>query len=183
VQVPLSLETSPLKTSARERVLKGEIYSSAEVNDAGSDNKRTQSLHFSLAGMHKKTCPPVLAKISRYETYKNHLDFIKESTYDDIRERIRFKLSSSLLPFDMLLDFKLPRITSPGSYPFSFDNGFLAGLKGDIHVSEEKRGCFFYVSANWNGPHSSIPNTIFEFFTQTLTKIAMTNLFRLANSY
>ena len=141
-----------------------------------------QDLRFSIAGFHQKSCDYVLKKLSLYENYSDFLNFVKRSQYDEEKQEINFVLSHLLLPYDMSLIFKLPRITKEGVYPFSFDQGFLKDLKGNIHVQKINNRCLFYSEASWSGPHTKIPNTIFEFFSQTLAKMSMERLFRISNT-
>jgi hypothetical protein len=183
------MKNIPLKSDIKDHILKGKIYANSEVetvvlakSKTGKTLKR-QSLNFKTSGLHKKGCRFALKKLSKYENFKNYLDFVSESHYDDKRKRVFFKLSSVILPFDMNLDFILPRITKKGVYPFSFDKGFLFGLKGVIHVSEHKKRCLFYTEAKWEGPKTRIPDLVFEFFSTTISKIAMKRLFRMSSTY
>ncbi len=146
-----------------------------------SKNER-QSLDYKIYGLHPKSCSFALTKISRYERYSEFIDFVKKSRYDEKSQMVFFEFSSILLPFDMLLSFKLPRIDRPGTYQFSFDKGFLRGLVGSIDVRQENEQCFFHGSAKWNGPDSAIPDTVFELFSKNLGKAAMERIFRFSSS-
>lgn len=162
---------------ASKKVLeKNEIYALSQVQSG----KDWQSLSFAIVGQTNNNCRDGLRKMSRYETYSQYVGFIKKSSYDDTKEKVRFELSSSLLPFDMILAFKLPRIKSPGSYPFSFDSGFLKDLRGVIQVEERLGKCLFYTTADWKGPSTGIPDSVLSFFSQALSKISMENMFRIA---
>jgi len=170
--------TLPLGKKVTES-LNEEPYTHSRVS---SKDDSTQALHFIGAGLHPKSCSFALIKLSRYEDYSKFLSFIKTSAYDEQKQRIILKLSHTLLPFDMGLNFVLPRIKGPGTYPFRFDRGFLKGLKGAIHVSKHKERCLFYSEAHWEGPDSGINNQVFGFFSQALGKIAFERLFRISQT-
>lgn len=172
-----------LKPNVNRAVLKGDVYSNSEVESFKEGNLEKQSLTFRIVGLHPKSCRFALRKLAHYESYQNHLDFIKKSLYSEEKKRVRFHLQSSLLPFDMILDFIIPRIKSPGSYPFMFDKGFLKDLKGTINIYDYKGECLFYTKADWKGPDTGINDTIFEIFSSTLSKISMENLIRISRTY
>ena len=48
----------------------------------------------------------------------------QSSKYNERSKKVFFRLSHFLLPFDMILNFKIPQI-QPGMYQFTFDSGFL----------------------------------------------------------
>ncbi len=143
---------------------------------------KLQKLNFQISGLHPKDCRFALRKLSQYERFSDELDFVKKSSYDEADGRIRLLLSSSLLPYNMILHFKIPRIKKPGLYHFEFDDGFLLGLKGEIHVSEHEKRCLFYGSAAWKGPDTGINSLVFEFFSSTLGRLAIENLFRFSKT-
>ena len=157
----------PYKKQLKDKILDGLIFAESKVTstEASSSGKKTvnQELHFTIAGLHPKSCSYVLKKLSLYEDYNQFLDFVKTSEYDLFTGEIDFLISHTLLPYDMRLVFKLPRITQPGVYPFSFERGLLLNLKGNIHVINHKNRCLFYTKADWSGPHTGFPNLIFEF--------------------
>lgn len=176
----------PYKKNLKEKILDGTIFSESKVKsttiqEKGKKSER-QELHFSIAGLHPKSCAYALKKLSLYENYSEFLDFVKQSEYDNFTGEIDFLISHALLPYDMRLVFKLPKITAPGVYPFSFERGILLNLKGTIHVIEYKNRCLFYTKADWEGPHSGFPNLVFEFFSQALAKISMERLFRISST-
>lgn len=178
-----------ISENIRSEILKGHVYVDTQVESAKKiENKvelEIQTLNFSIYGLHPQNCQLSLRKLSRYEQYQNYLNFVKKSEYNELTQKPTFLLSSSLLPFSMILSFKLPRITKPGSYPFSFDQGFLQGLTGTIEVNEEmvnkKARCFFKTHASWGGTKTSIPNSLFEFFVNTLAKMSMEKLFHISS--
>ena len=178
----ISFETLPYKKSIKESISAGEVFSESKVESTGDRNTGTQSLKFSIAGLHPKSCEYALKKLSLYEAYSTYLDFVKESYYDDKKEEIDFYLDHPLLPAKMELTFILPRVTKIGKYPFKFQVGILKDLVGIIYVGEYKNRCLFYTTAKWQGPHTGFPNFIFEVFSQTLSKISMEMLFRISSN-
>ena len=172
-----------LKSSVIKVVQSGDIYSHSKVQSTKEGTVEKQSLTFRIIGLHPKTCRFALRKLAHYESYQNHLDFIKKSLYNEKAKRVRFHMQSTLLPFDMTLDFIIPRIKSPGSYSFSFDKGFLKDLQGVINIYDYKGKCLFFTKADWKGPDTGINDTIFEIFSSTLTKISMQNLIRISKTY
>lgn len=182
----LDASVLPYKKQLKDKILDGLLFAESKVSSSestiGDKKSVTQELHFSIAGLHPKSCEYVLKKLSLYENYDQFLDFVKTSEYDLFTGEIDFLISHTLLPYNMRLVFKLPRITKPGVYPFSFERGLLLNLKGNIHVINHKNRCLFYTKADWAGPHTGFPNLIFEFFSQTLAKITMEKLFRISNT-
>lgn len=168
----------PLSNESIKVIENGEIVTKSEVLDY--EDKKFQSLNFFIIGIHPKPCEQSLKKLSHYENYKNLIDFIKVSTYDEKTQKVFFTLDSKLLPIAMNLSFKIPRIESPGIYPFSFDNGFFAGLTGTIQAYhyQDKKKCLLYTEAYWKGDHTKFPNLIVEMFSETLSKIAMEKMIR-----
>lgn len=171
-----------LKDSVRSKILRGEIYRKTEV-DTQKDppNMAQQKLNFIISGLHPNSCAVALQKLSQYEEYSKYIDFIRLSRYNKKSGRIYLYLEASILPFNMALDFKIPRITKTGTYPFEFDKGFLHGLKGEIQVIDGPNNrCLFFSNARWQGADSGIPDLIFELFTNTLAEKSMEVLFRIS---
>ena len=177
----IGISKLPFKPNTINHIEKGVIVTNTQVQ--GMQNNKIQKLNFKIAGLHKRSCSFALRKLSHYESFHRHLSFVKSSSYDEKKGRVNFYMRASILPFNMRLNFKIPRMTKTGVYPFTFDRGLLKGLKGNIHVSEHKKRCLFFSHAHWQGKHSGINGTIFEFFTNTLTKLAMKNLFRISSIY
>lgn len=179
-QVPIQItwKNAPVSERIKKSLFDGP-YAKSTVEGL-KDN--TQSLDYLILGLHKKECHYALTKLSQYERYEEFVDFITKSSYDPKKERIQLKLSHIFLPFNMILDFKIERISKTGVYLFRFDSGFLKGLEGKINISMYKNRCFFATTAQWLGPYSGIPNSIFSFFSQALGKIAMERLFRISET-
>ena len=179
----LNLAALPYKKNVKEKILEGTVFSESKVESTTSAG---QSLKFSIAGLHPKSCSYALKKLSLYENYNQFLDFVKESKYSPEKKEINFLLSHVLMPYDMRLVFKLDRIVAPGVYPFRFDDGILKDLTGNIHVikhtDKASERCLFYTTAQWSGPHTRIPNFILETFSQALAKHSMERLFRLSST-
>jgi len=167
-----------LSKNIQKHLLNNNAYVKSEVES----DKGKQHLAFLASGLHHRSCKEAMKIIGRYEDYQNHIDFITKSTYKN--DRINLELSSNFLPFNMILNFKLPRITDSGTYPFIFDNGFLLGLKGKIYVQEFKENkrylCLIAMDANWSGKKTKIPDYIFEMFTKTIGEIGIGKLFRIS---
>ena len=154
------------------------IYCKSQVET--SENEKKQSLDYFIAGLHPKNCRIALSKLSQYERFSEFLDFVEKSQYQEKQKRITLHLGHTLMPFDMMLDFQIPRIKKPGVYPFRFDKGFLNNLTGEISVSEHGGRCLFSTQARWKGPKTRIPDRVFGFFSQALGKNAMETLFRIS---
>jgi hypothetical protein len=180
--IEISFEKLPYNKSIKENILNGEVFSQSRVESTGSKPYIQQSLQFTIAGLHPKSCDYALKKLSLYEEYSSYLDFVKISKYDEAKEEIDFYIEHSLLPYHMELTFILPRVRTVGSYPFGFKIGILKDLAGIIYVSKYKERCLFYTTASWKGAHTGIPNFIFEIFSQTLSKISMELLFRISST-
>lgn len=175
----ITWRTLPYNDATKEKLSEGGFFVESKVTNP---TQKLQELHFQIAGLHPKSCRFALRKLSQYERFSEELDFVKKSGYDDQEGRIRLLLSSSLLPYNMILHFKIPRIKKPGLYPYQFDDGFLQGLTGHIHVSEHQKRCLFYGTANWKGPDTGINSLVFEFFSQALGRLAIENLFRFSKT-
>lgn len=185
-----TMDSSPLTKKQKKFILGGEVYSKSNAesftrkilhkNPPRIEEADMQRFYFFIAGLHKKSCRIALKKLKYYENYKQYLGFVKSSSYTQENSRVHLRLSHSILPIDMILYFILPRISKPGVYPFEFDVGFLKGLKGQIHVSNYKKRCFFYTTAHWEGPHTGFSDILFEFFSKSLGTMALENLFRIS---
>ncbi len=176
---PIEIMNTPLSSSIQKNLIKNIIFSKTEVESLPNNQ---QKLDFNLAGLHLKSCKISLSTLSQYENYEKYLELVKKSYYDEKTQTLKFFLQAYILPFKMILEFKLPRINKPGLYHFQFLKGFLKGLKGKIHVSQYKNRCFFYSTAKWKGPDSGIFDFIFEFFASTLAKMSMEKLFIISSS-
>lgn len=164
-----------------KKLQQGEILTLSHVeNTSQAQNRSQQKLIFRHLGMHQKNCRQVMARLGRYENYQDYLDFIKKSTYEESTQILFFTFDSPLMPFPLSLTFQLPRIQGPGVYPFLFTKGIFPNLKGTINVVDHKERCLFFLKAEWQGPHTGIPNLIIEVFSQTLAQKGTEKLFRIS---
>jgi len=181
VQSTIKFKEIPYNEGTKRKIEKGLVYVKSEVESFEENKIKKQKLIFSMAGLHPKSCRFALRKLSQYESYKDYLDFVDDSTYDDERKIINLSLESILLPFKMVLNFYFPRLKGPGVYNFRFERGFLKDLRGQFHISDYKKRCSFFMKASWIGPDSKIPDVVFEFFTSTLAKLGMEKLFKVSS--
>ncbi len=173
----INYDKLPFTPALKKKLFKNHTILNSDV-DTLKDSK--QEFHFKMAALHPKSCQIALRKLSRYETFHQYIDFIENSSYDEKNKKVYFRLTSVLLPFNMVLQFKFDRISTPGLYPFEFNHGFLKGLQGNVHISQKKNRCLFYVKADWKGPDSHIPDLVFEFFTKALSKILVEKMFSIS---
>lgn len=177
---PVWAELKPFFTPSEgqtEDLLKGDVISTSKVT---SPTDKEQQLMLFVSGVHPRNCTRAMRKLSLYENYSNYIGFIKKSEYDEKSQKIFFSMDHALLPFPMNLTFKLPRITKEGTYPFTFDHGFLKDLKGNIIVREVGKFCFLGLKTDWRGPETKIPNMVFEMFLQTAGKMGLEHLIRVS---
>lgn len=160
-----------------EDLLKGEVISTGKVD---SPTPKEQQMFLFVSGIHPRNCTRAMRKLSLYENYHNYMDFIKTSRYDEKTQKFNFSIDHPLLPFPMVVGFKIPRITKEGYYPFTFEDGFLKGLKGTVIVQETGKFCLMGLKADWRGPESRIPNLVFGTFVQTVGKLGLEHLIRVS---
>lgn len=182
---PVTAHNLPFSKKEIKRIIKNnEILHRAHAKDYKKRKKIVwQRLKLKTAGLHKKSCSFALRKLSLYENYSQYVGVIKKSTYSEKRGRIHLLLDAMVLPNAMILEFKIPRITKTGVYPFKFEKGFLKNLIGSIHVSNYKNKCLFFIEAKWRGKHTGFPNYLLELFSSTLITLGMNNLFRVSATY
>ncbi len=166
-----------LTDSQKKLFSSGDILSTATVT---SPTEKTQSLKLFVAGVHPRNCVRAMRKISLYESYDKFIDFIKESKYDPQSTQLSLTIDHTLLPYTMIMSFKLQRITGVGEYKFMFEHGFLKDLQGTIGVQNLDKFCVLTLKADWNGPDSHLPNIALEIFAQTLSKLGLEHLIRLS---
>lgn len=160
-----------------EDLLKGDVISVGKVD---SPTDKEQQMMLFVSGIHPRNCTRAMRKLSLYENYSSYMDFIKTSKYNDQTQKFTFTVDHALLPFPMIVGFKIPRITKEGHYPFTFEDGFLKDLKGTVIVKEVGKFCLLGLKADWRGPESKIPDTIFGTFVQTVGKIGLEHLIRVS---
>ncbi|MFP5385650.1 MAG: hypothetical protein ACLGHN_06190 [Bacteriovoracia bacterium] len=160
-----------------EDLLKGEVISTGKVT---SPSEKEQQMVLFSSGVHPRNCTKAMRKLSLYENYHNYMDFIKTSTYDEKSQKFTFTIEHVLLPYPMVVSFKIPRITKEGYYPFTFEDGFLKGLKGTVIVQEVGKFCLLGLKADWRGPESKIPDVVFGTFVQTVGRVGLEHLIRVS---
>ena len=168
----------PYSPHTKQDLIDGEVFAISEVRS----NDKTQSLNFSIAGLHQKDCNIALKTLARYEKYSDYLSVVKKSQYDEQNKHVFMYISSFIPPISMTLNVQIDRIEKPGIYPFTFTTGFLKGLLAYIHISEYQSRCLFYIDANWKGPDTGYPDYFFAFFTKALSKISMEKLFAISKN-
>jgi hypothetical protein len=177
---PLKQELKPFFTPSKgqiEDLLKGAVISEGKVH---SPTEKEQQMMLFVGGIHPRNCTRAMRKLSLYENYHTYMDFIKESHYNDSTERFSFVVDHALLPFPMIVKFKIPRITKQGQYTFVFEDGFLKNLKGTVLVKEMGKYCLLSLKSDWKGPETKIPNLIFSTFIETVGKLGLEHLIRVS---
>lgn len=179
-QLPLKLADMGLNSRLQQEIEKDYFHIKSTVKNIGEKN---QSLDYLIVGLHPNSCNTALPRLSLYEKYQDYLGFIKSSRYFEERKLIDLHLGHTLLPFEMGLRFKLPRLKDEGVTHIHFTEGFLKDLRAEIHVSSHKGRCLFISKARWSGPHTGIAPKIFSFFSTTLSRMAMEGLFRASTQH
>ena len=164
-------------TRFTDDLLDGDVISRADVVGANT----LQKMNARVVGLHPRSCERGLKKISRYESYPQHMSFVKEASYDDKTQQVRFLLDHTVLPFPMVLAFKIPRITKPGVTSFVFPHGIFAGLTGTIHVAPVGNRCVYFLKADWHGKSTGLPDVVVSTFAQTLIKMGLEHLIRISS--
>ena len=170
------LELSQLSANENKRLHENKIVADSNVETISKNNKDFQSLALYGASYHQNSCEDVFKVLGEYENYQNIIGFIKISTYDPKSKKVFFTLSHFLLPFDMYLSFKIPRIRGSGRYTFIFETGFLQGLTGEILIEEAKLNnfqCFISLQIDWEGTPSPFPNFMFSYFSKKLIETSI----------
>jgi hypothetical protein len=177
---PVLEELKPFFTPSEgqtEDLLKGEVISVGKVD---SPTAKEQQMMLFVSGIHPRNCKRAMRKLSLYENYSSYMDFIKSSHYNDQTQKFTFTVDHVLLPFPMVVGFKIPRIKGEGHYPFTFEDGFLKDLKGTVIVKEVGKFCLLGLKSDWRGPESKIPDVVFGSFVQTVGKIGLEHLIRVS---
>jgi hypothetical protein len=178
------LNKLPYSNSLNKKIKNGRILTSSKVKTfEGPGKKKFQSLEMSTSGLHKKSCKYAMRKLSLYENYQDFLSYVDSSAYDEKKEVIFLGLSAPVLPIKFDLFLNIPRIKKEGSYGFSFNQGFLKGLKGKIDLANFKGRCFVSASADWKGPYTGYSSFIFKTFVDTILDLTLKKLFRISTTY
>lgn len=180
------IKQSEIKKEILKEMDANKPYVDSNVNSYEKEKEDFQSLKLKGAAYHVDSCKKVFGTLGQYENYKKMISFIKESHYNEKNKRVFFLLSHFLLPFDMVMDFKIPRIKDEGMYTFKFDQGFLKSLIGEIFVqnlNEEKYKCFISIDIKWSGPDSPFPDFIFQYFSKVLLNRSIKKLWSESNHH
>lgn len=174
----------PYSNSLNKKIKNGRILTSSKIKTIEEEKeKKFQSFELWTVGLHKKSCKYALRKLSLYENYQDFLTYVDASSYDEKKEIIFLALSAPILPIKFDLFLNIPRIKKEGSYDFSFNHGFLKGLKGKINVSNFKGRCFIETTASWYGPHTGYSSFIFKTFLDTILDLTVKRLFKISTTY
>jgi hypothetical protein len=176
----VSQELKPFYSASEREIkelLSGEVISQGKVDNPTPSE---QQLMLFSSGIHPKSCSRAMRKLSLYENYHQYMDFIKESSYDEKTQIFAFTIDHILLPFPMLVKFKMPRIKQEGYYFFVFENGFLKDLKGTVIVKKIGSHCFLGLKTDWRGAETKLPNIVFGTFLQTVGKLGLEHLIRVS---
>jgi hypothetical protein len=166
-----------LSAGQLEDLLKGAVVSTGKVS---SPTATEQEMLLFVGGVHPRNCTRAMRKLSLYENYHNYMDFVKTSRYDEKTQRFAFVIDHTLMPFPMSVRFKIPRITGPGLYPFTFEDGFLKDLRGTVVVRDLGKYCLLALKTDWRGPKTRIPDLVFSTFVQTVGKLGLEHLIRVS---
>jgi hypothetical protein len=146
--------------------------------------EKNQSMDILASGLHARSCNWAMRKLSQYESYPTFIDFIKKASYQESNQQLYFSMNSVWMPFPMMLLFYIPRIQKAGQYPFEFRDGFLKGLRGEIHLFDEQisshKRCLFTIVAKWQGEQTPLPNFALETLIKTILQIGIEKLFRIS---
>ncbi|MBF0298206.1 MAG: hypothetical protein HQK51_05775 [Oligoflexia bacterium] len=149
-------------------------------NNHNEKAEKQQKIIFFVSGLHKNSCTRALPLMNKYEDYQKHIGIISESSYDINNKMIILSFEFKLLPFQLMLQLQLDRITKGGNYPYILKGGIFPDLSGVINVSNYKNRCLLVVTAFWQGPKSNIPNFILEIFLETVAKMSIEKLLRIS---
>lgn len=163
-----------LSSSQKNYLLEGKILADSEVESKDAN----QEFDMQVMAYHPKKCRRVIRKLSLFESYKDWIDFIQESTYQEKSNLLTIRADHPLLPFPMLVHILVERPTKPGKYTFSFPTGIFKGLTGYFEVLEFNNRCLFYAKSHWKGKKTRIPGFIIEIFSETLSMIGGATLMR-----
>ncbi len=170
----ITINQLPFEKSEIKKILKGKCISKCKVKTI---KHKKQSMKYNIAAYHSKPCKPVLKKLSKYEDYKKYISVIKDITYKEKTQNLYASLNHVLLPFNISIYVKIPRIKKPGIYNFIFKKGFLPNLKGKIFINQENNRCLFLLKANWLGEYSGIPSPILYVMAKIIGTKSVYSLF------
>ena len=165
----------PFQESTIKRIQKGEVYAKALLQDTTPGKKK---FTFAVAGWHRRDCATALPRLTMYERYHQYLPFVAQSTYQDASQTLDLLFKIWIIPFSLRLHFQLPRMAQEGSYPFTFKEGFLPNLRGQVRVQDVEKRCLVLITADWQGADPGINATLFEIFAQTAAAMGVEKMLR-----
>lgn len=151
------------------------------VETAKKGNEEQQKMVVRVAGIHGKSCAESSVTLAQYEKYKDYITFVKSSDYKD--GKVYLTLKAEPIPVQFSLDLKIERLKDPGIYPYLMGVGIFEGMTGEVHfydfvdTKSQKKKCFYYSDAFWQGKHTGYPNILVETFTTTIAKKGLERLF------
>lgn len=162
-------------------LLEGRVIVNSVVEDAKNKDEEQQKMIVQVAGIHGKNCSDSAAIISQYENFKSYIPFVKESDYRD--GKVFLTIKAEPIPVQFGLDLKIERIKEPGIYPYLMGLGIFQGMTGEVHFYDyidektQKKKCFYFANAFWQGKDTGYPNLLMETFTATIAKKGLERLF------
>lgn len=159
----------------------GRVIVNSVVENVKTSSEGQQKMVVNVAGIHGKTCAESAVTLSQYEKFKDYITFIKTSEYKD--GKVYLTIKADPIPVVFSLDLKIERIKEPGIYPYLMGLGIFQGMTGTVQFYEyldektQKKKCFYYADAFWQGKDTGYPNIIMETFTATIAKKGLERLF------
>lgn len=161
-------------------MLDRKIVTQSNVSTVEKETKQT--FNFFIVGKHRRSCRFAIKKLKRYEQFEDFIGIVKKSSYDGKTKVLDILMEPPVIPGNLRLNFKIDRISGTGVYPFTFDKGFLKGLRGELHISQHQHRCLFYIWSKWKGKKTRYSDNIIELFTTTAGRLAMEKLFRISTT-
>lgn len=164
-----------------EYLLESRVIVNSVVETVKSSQTAQQKMVVNVAGIHGKSCSESAVILSQYEKFKNYITFIKSSDYRD--GKVYLTLKADPIPIEFAMDIKIERINEPGIYPYLMGLGIFQGMTGTVqfyqYIDEknQKKKCFYYADAFWQGKDTGYPNILMETFTATIAKKGLERLF------
>ncbi len=162
-------------------LLEGRVIVNSVVENVEMKPEQQQKMVVTVAGVHGKTCAESAITLSQYEKFKDYITFVKTSDYRD--GKVYLTIKADPIPVVFSLDLKIERIKEPGIYPYLMGLGIFQGMTGTVQFynyldeKTQKKKCFYYSDAYWQGKDTGYPNLLMETFTATIAKKGLERLF------
>lgn len=162
-------------------LLESRVIVNSVVENVEAKPEQQQKMVVTVAGIHGRTCAESAVILSQYEKFKDFIAFVKSSDYRD--GKVYLTIKADPIPVQFALDLKIERIKEPGIYPFLMGLGIFQGMTGTVQFYEyqdeksQKKKCFYFADAYWQGKDTGYPNLIMETFTATIAKKGLERLF------